>query len=147
MQIIWVNIRLHSSCVHSFAFFEIYYVKFDFLFTTIFYCEIKPLSMPSCIWIRSHKQIVFIFVYFDAYIQISTLKITVENKFLWFWYCWIHSFKYSCSFRFEIRVKFSKICCHMKIIWTYNPFFYVINLPSYLKSYCLLISWCNLKLF
>lgn len=123
MQIIRINVRFHPTSVHCFTFFKVYQVYFYLLFPTIFYCEIKPLCVSSRIRVWPHKQIILIFIYFDTYIQISTLKVAIKYKLLSFRYGGIHSLENSCCFWLKIRVKFTKISCHMKIIWAHNTFF------------------------
>lgn len=116
-QVTWVNVRLHSSRIHCFAFLKIDYVELYLLFPAILHTKIKPLRMTPCVRVSPHEQVVLIFIYFNAYIQISTFKVTVENKFLIFWNCWVHAFKDASGLWLKIWVKFTKICCHMQIIW------------------------------
>lgn len=117
-----INIRLHPPRVHSFAFFEVDNVQFNFLLTTILNRKVVPLRMSSRIGVASHKQIILIFTHFYTCVQITALKITVKNKLLSLWYCRVHSLKYPCCFGLEVWVEFSKISGHMKVIWVYNTF-------------------------
>ncbi len=79
MQIVGVDVWLHSSGVHSFALFKINYVELYLLLTTISDCKVEPLSMSSRIRISSHEQIILVLADFDANIQVAALKVTVEN--------------------------------------------------------------------
>lgn len=115
-QITRVNIRLHSPWIHCFAFLKIYYVELYLFFPTILYAKVKPLRMTPCVRVSPHEQVVLIFIYLNANIQVSTFEVTVKNKFLVFRNGRIHAFKDASGLWLKIWVKFTKICCHMQII-------------------------------
>lgn len=69
--------------------------------------------MPSCICIDANVKVVFVLSNFDDRIQISTLKIALENKFSIFLDGRIHAFENACIFGFKVGMEFSKICGHM----------------------------------
>lgn len=105
--------------------------------------------MPSSICIDSHEQIILIFSYFDGCIKITTFKGTIKNKFLACFNCGVHALEESAHriFRFEIRVKFLKVCSHVEEITINKGLMFesilVFHFGLYFETRSIPISWIS----
>ena len=83
---IFEYIWFHSFLVQKLLLPEVYNIEFNFMvyFCRWCYLEKKPCCMPFSIAINPHEKIVLNGIYVHRQIQISTLKIRVKNKVIFF---------------------------------------------------------------
>ena len=110
----WFDEGFESSFIEHWTFYEIFYYDCYFSCLLVFYSEVKPLVMATCICVSSHVEMVLMFSNLSYVLEIATLEIGLENK------VWDMSTCFSCYIVVNDRILmflYKLFCCFCDNLW------------------------------